>query len=135
VRWDKVVEAFAEIYPYFPSMHDSSGMTATERFRIASVKYGDQLSAEGNFCDALKHYEAAQGITNDPAVAPSVTAVFVGCYPATPTLGPSLTPTPTFTFTIGPSDTPSPTTESAASPTPTDTPVPPTETPTETLTP
>jgi hypothetical protein len=120
VRWDKVVEAFAEIYPYFPNMHDKSGFTATERFRIASVKYGDQLSAAGQFCEALAQYQNAQSIMNDGAVEPTVTAVYNGCFPATPTLGPTLTPTPTLTFTVGPSETPTPTTEVIA-PTVTDT--------------
>ena len=109
-----------EIYPYFPNMHDKSGFTATERFRIASVKYGDQLSAAGQYCEALQQYQNAQGIINDAAVEPTVTEVYKGCYPPEPTLGPTLTPTPTFTITIGPSETPTPTTE-VVPPTPTDT--------------
>jgi hypothetical protein len=129
VRWDKVVEAFTEIYPYFPNMHDSSGFTATERFRIASVKYGDQLSAAGQFCEALKQYQNAQGIINDAAVEPTVTTVYNKCFPATPTLGPTLTETPTATITVGPSQTPSLTPEVVV-PTVTDTPVPPTVEPT-----
>jgi tetratricopeptide (TPR) repeat protein len=131
VRWDKVVEAFAEIYPYFPNMHDNSGFTATERYRIASLKYGDQLSAAGQYCEALKQYENALGISNPGDLEPTVTAVYEKCNPATATQGPTLTPTPTLTFTIGPSETPTATTE-VIPPTATDTPVPPTETPTPT---
>jgi len=35
VDWAKVVAYFTEIYPALPNLRDSSGMTATERFRIA----------------------------------------------------------------------------------------------------
>jgi hypothetical protein len=127
VRWDKVVAAFAEIYPAFPSMFDSSGMTATERFRIASIKYGDQLAAESKACEALQQYQNAQAIVSDSNVEPTVTAVYATCFPPTPTTGATMTPTPTATWTTGPSpmpteETPQPSespTDTAVTPSPT----------------
>ncbi|MEW6651692.1 MAG: hypothetical protein AB1453_16070, partial [Chloroflexota bacterium] len=44
--WARVVRSFADIYPSLPNLRDSSGMTATERFRIGSIRYGDQLMAQ-----------------------------------------------------------------------------------------
>nr|HMN63300.1 hypothetical protein [Anaerolinea sp.] len=56
---------FAQIYPYYPGMRDASGMTALERYRIALVKYGDQLNGQGKYCDAGTQYEAAYQLGPD----------------------------------------------------------------------
>lgn len=65
--WARVVQYFADIYPSLPNLRDSSGMTATERFRIASIRYADQLMTQGSYCDAETHYRNALAISPDPA--------------------------------------------------------------------
>ena len=95
---------FAQIYPYYPGMRDASGMTALERYRIALVKYGDQLNGQGKYCDAVTQYEAAYQLGPDGALDPTATAVYNLCHPPQPTQPPASTPTPTLT------PTPSPTT-------------------------
>lgn len=148
VRWDKVVEIFAQIYPYYPNLHDINGFTAAERFRKASLAYGDQFAAQKNYCDAYKQYKNAQDARSDPAVEPTMKAAYLICYP--PTATPTVTPTktlvaPTDKATVppveAPTNTPQPpaetSTQSVQPPTetPTNTVQPPAETPTSTNTP
>ncbi len=99
VRWDKVVEIFAQIYPYYPNLHDINGFTALERYRKGSLGYGDQLARENKPCDAYDQYKNAQEARNDPAVEPTMKAVYDLCHPPTNTPGPTsthtVTPTPT----------------------------------------
>lgn len=63
--WARVVRYFADIYPSLPNLRDSSGMTATERFRIASIRYGDQLMTQEQWCDAEIQYRTALNIAYD----------------------------------------------------------------------
>ncbi len=63
--WARVVRSFAEIYPSLPNLRDSSGMTATERFRVASIRYGDHLMVQEQWCDAEIQYRTALNIAFD----------------------------------------------------------------------
>ena len=131
VRWDQVVFYFEQIAPYFPGLRDTSGITANERYRIGLLKWGDQLAAEGKYCDAVDKYEASYQIGPDSALDPTATEVYNLCHPPEPTQAP--TETPTATPTLGaptPTDTPAvvntevPTEALPTPETPTDTPTP-----------
>jgi tetratricopeptide (TPR) repeat protein len=137
VKWDRVVEIFAQIYPAYPSLRDLNGMTASERFRIASIKYGDELAAKGQYCDAQQQYDNAQSVTSDQQAGPHMTEVYLKCHPPTHTPTPTGSVTPTFTITLPVAATatftpPGPTAGATNTNTPegpTNTPVPPTNTP------
>jgi tetratricopeptide (TPR) repeat protein len=141
VDWTKVIAYFSELAPQMPYMRDSSGMTATERYRIALYKYADQL-AKDDPCKAAKYYADSLAIGNDPKVAPNATKAADDCHPPTATLRPQTsTPSSTPSMTGGPA-TDTPTTEvttpvppPAATETPTPTPTPPPPEPTNTETP
>ncbi|MEW6504546.1 MAG: hypothetical protein AB1457_11350 [Chloroflexota bacterium] len=64
--WARVVRYFADLYPALPNLRDSSGMTAVERYRVASIRYGDQLMTQGLYCDAELQYRNALTIRPDP---------------------------------------------------------------------
>jgi hypothetical protein len=93
-------------------------MTASERFRIASMRYGDELFGQNKFCDAVVQYENAIRVGQlDQLAEQNYGKAFVTCFPPTATPDPSLlfTPTidpalPTNTPTPVPTDTPVPTT-------------------------
>lgn len=128
IDWEKVVTYFAEIYPALPNLRDSSGMTATERFRLASIKYGDQLMTLELYCDAQLQYQNALNLLNDSVVFESANKAMEYCAnppgqepTAGPTFTPTLTPTPG-----GESTTPPPQPD-----VPTETPTPPTTVNTE----
>ncbi len=103
IDWAKVVEIFGEIYPYLPNLRDGSGWTAQERYRIGAKHYGDQLAAEGRWCDARYYYDQALSLAGDENLAPTATAVYLLCEPPTPT--PTITPEVTATPEITPSAT------------------------------
>ncbi len=71
--WARVVRYFADIYPALPNLRDASGMTAIERYRVASIRYGDQLMTQGLYCDAELQYRNALTIRPD-ATAESAAA-------------------------------------------------------------
>lgn len=73
VDWAQVVIYFADIYPALPNLRDASGMTATERYRIGSIRYGDWLMLQERYCDAETQYRNALNISNDLAAQSGLT--------------------------------------------------------------
>ncbi len=107
--WTQVLFYFGQIYPYVPNLRDSSGLTATERYRLALVKYGDQLALAGEWCQAKEQYDAALLMAPNPTVEPTATEVANLCEPPPPPVVDTPTPTPgTPTVTPTPTETPSP---------------------------
>ncbi len=102
VDWAQVVSYFADIYPALPNLRDASGMTATERFRIASIKYGDYLMTQEQYCEAQIQYQNALNLYNDPAIQPTAAAAAEWCANPPGQEAPATeTPTPTATVTPG----------------------------------
>jgi tetratricopeptide (TPR) repeat protein len=99
--WPQVLDYFSQIYPYVPNLHDKSGLTAVERFRQASVKYGDQLGSNNEWCKAEDQYKNALQISADSAVQTKLDNAHNNC--SNPTSAPSETAKPTISAT-----TPSP---------------------------
>jgi tetratricopeptide (TPR) repeat protein len=106
IDWLKVIAYFEEIYPYFPNMRDSSGMTAIERYRIAARSYGDKLYESGDYCGAYDYYAMSLQAVPDGALELRSTEVWLQCHP--PTSTPTVTPTlaPTVQNTIAPTAEP-----------------------------
>lgn len=129
IDWPQVVSLFAQIYPAFPNLHDSSGMTAQERYRIGLLEWGNSLAAQEEYCLAQEKYDMAFALFVDEKYVPMATEVYNKCEEskipdetATPEV--TLTPTPTITVEGGvttevpvqtteppPTETPSTTTE------------------------
>jgi tetratricopeptide (TPR) repeat protein len=131
IDWLKVLDYFGQISAALPNLRDGSGWTAMERYRIASMRYGDQLSKAGQYCDARDYYQQSLSVGVDPKVVPTATAAQEKCSPAVAATAivPTLGPTPETVATITPSPvaaTPIPTvTNTVVEPTatvPTDTP-------------
>lgn len=102
--WKKVIDYFGEFYLYFPGLRDTSGMTATERFRIANIRYGDQLAGLGQFCDARPYYEMGLSLSPDPIVQSTLDAVYHSCdFPdGEEVIPPPVESTPTPTLEVTP---------------------------------
>lgn len=71
IDWGRVVTIFSEIYPAFPNLRDGSGMTATERYRVAAIKFADQLMLQEEYCLAKDMYMNALYLSPDPMVQPT----------------------------------------------------------------
>jgi len=120
IDWEKVMLYFEEIYPYFPNMRDSSGLTAIERYRIAAKGQGDKLFSSGDYCGALEYYQKSLDAVPDGTVEQTATAVYLLCYPPTPipSVTPTITITPTFEVPVETTEpAPEPTAESSQEPT------------------
>ena len=104
--WEKAVYYFGQVYGGWPSLWDGT-LTAADRFRLASLNYGDQLFSQKRYCDAYTQYDNAAKMGNmDEATAARFHDASLQCYP------PTLTPTATLEVTP---------TETLAAPPPTDT--------------
>lgn len=137
-----------------PDLRDASGLSAFYRYRQSLIHWGDQLAAEGQWCEAYEKYQMAQAAapaaalqpTADNAIfeciGPSATKTILPSLTVSPTITPTpsvtlpgLTFTPSYTSSPGPTATPSNTSPPSDTPlVPSDTPVP-SETPTPSVTP
>jgi tetratricopeptide (TPR) repeat protein len=89
VDWPKAIDYFFQVYSALPNLRDGSGWTAMERYRKASIAYGDQLAEAGEYCMARDQYRNALSLGGDELLAPTATAVQLLCEPPTPTPGPT----------------------------------------------
>lgn len=104
IDWSQVVSIFAQIYPAFPNLHDSSGMTAQERYRVGLLRWGDALALQEEYCLAQEKYELSFLLFVDESVAPAATAIYEECERSKEpkeTVAPPVTVTPTPTLTGG----------------------------------
>jgi tetratricopeptide (TPR) repeat protein len=77
--WSQAVFYFGQLIVPAPNLRDSAGMTATERYRQALIRYGDQLADSNEFCLAQEQYEAAFNVASDPQVEPTASWVTRRC--------------------------------------------------------
>lgn len=95
--WKQALFYFDQVYRGWSGLWDGT-MTASERFYFASMRYGDQLVKENDYCDAVTQYDNAQAIAAlDKDAKNGYDQAYAACYPATPTLeltpeGPTVTP-------------------------------------------
>jgi tetratricopeptide (TPR) repeat protein len=110
--WEKAVFYFTQVAGGWPSLWDGT-MTAADRFRIASMRYGDLLVERKQFCDAYTQYDNAQKVGQlDETAANGFHKASLACYPPTATPTATLEVTATETLPVVdtpiPSDTPTP---------------------------
>ncbi len=89
VNWEQAVNYFGQVAAGWPAMWDGT-MSAADRYRIASMRYGDELFARDDYCGAYAQYSNAlkYGALDEQAAKHAKQAYEI-CYPPTPT------PTPT----------------------------------------
>ena len=116
--WEQTLFYFNQVYGGWPSLWDGT-MTASDRFRIASMRYGDEFFGLEQFCEAVVQYENAQRIAPlDQLAQQNFNQAYVGCFPATPTFDPSSLFTPTVDPNL-PTNTPPAITNTPVTPSPT----------------
>ncbi|HTP00997.1 MAG TPA: hypothetical protein VMJ64_06450 [Anaerolineales bacterium] len=104
VDWKQSAALFQQVASGWPSLWDGT-MTASQRYQISLMRYGDDLWKSGDACGAWSQYETAQGLGNlDEAAAKNANQAYQECYPPTevppteqpttePTSGPTAAPT------------------------------------------
>lgn len=114
VDWTQVINYFSQLAPIVPNLMDGSGWTATDRLRIAYIRYGDQLAASGDFCKAKQQYDSANQVRPNPTIEPTLTYVDDKCATGGSTKKSKKTQMPTEeapaapAFTQLPAETPTP---------------------------
>ncbi|MDD5468965.1 MAG: hypothetical protein PHS96_14295 [Anaerolineales bacterium] len=68
VDWSQVVYYFGQVAPALPNLRDGTGWTATERYRLGLINYGDNLINRKEWCPAMQQYELALAYGADPTV-------------------------------------------------------------------
>jgi tetratricopeptide (TPR) repeat protein len=63
--WAQAIYYFAQIAPALPNLRDGSGWTAAERYRLALIGYGEDLSEQEEWCDAQVQLELALSMGPD----------------------------------------------------------------------
>ena len=83
--WEQAVLYFQQVYAGYPGLWDGTS-TVAERYRIASMRYGDQLVSEERWCYAVDQYNNAQAMgALDASAQEGYERAFAECFPATPT--------------------------------------------------
>lgn len=117
--WGQAAYYFGQIVMVAPNLRDHTNMTATERFRIASIKYGDFLAENKEWCKAQEQYQAAYNLSPDPTLEATATWAGDKCREGekppredrTPEPTPEVTPTPEIPATTEPPPEETPPTE------------------------
>jgi hypothetical protein len=92
--WKNAVFYFSQLYTGWPQLWDGT-MTASERFRIASMRYGDELFAQEQWCPAYEQYQNAQKIGNlDANTEKNAYQAMMKCNPPAPIIPTEPVPVP-----------------------------------------
>jgi len=84
--WSQAVAYFSQAGSGWPAMWDGT-MNASKRLYVASMRYGDQLFTQQQYCDAYQQYQNASAIDQlDQTAAGNSNQAYTLCYPATPTV-------------------------------------------------
>ena len=115
--WAQAVFYFDQVYRGWAGLWDGT-MTASERYRIATMRFGDQLLEQGDCLGALSQYTNAQALgALDQQAQQGFDEATALCNPATATFSP-FTPTETPTLGGPPVDTETPKPPDTETPTP-----------------
>ena len=109
--WKQAQDLFGQVKAAYPTLMDSSCMTATERWRQATIKYAQELADQGDMCRASDQYQAAFSVNSpdNQNYFPAATEAANQCQGSSnPDVQPTVeAPTPTLTPTAGsPAETP-----------------------------
>ena len=98
INWAQAVAYFEQVVLVVPNLRDASGMTAGERYRIATWKYGMELYDAHEWCLAAQMFAISLSYGPNPELEPIATQTAYNCNPPTntpPPLPVDPTPTPT----------------------------------------
>jgi tetratricopeptide (TPR) repeat protein len=85
VDWKQAAYYFSQVYASLPNLRDGSNFSATERYRLAAIGYGDDLMEEGKVCEAVDQYVIASGLGGNENFQATLAAAQLKCSPPTST--------------------------------------------------
>jgi tetratricopeptide (TPR) repeat protein len=108
-NWPEAIRIFDELRQTYPNQTDATGMSTTERYRVALYKQGALFAAQNDFCSALSYYQRSLEVAPDQQISAQATIADAECNKPAPTA--IVTPTPITTELVEP---PTATPESSA---------------------
>lgn len=110
--WPQALFYFEQVANATPNLRDASNITASERYRIALLRYGDELSQQAKLkdrCQALDYWGRAFNLAQpEEGYFDKFNALNLECNPPTPTPEPIVIPTIDPNPTVDPGITPTP---------------------------
>jgi hypothetical protein len=93
--WKNTLFYFSQVYVGWPQLWDGT-MTASERYYVASMRYGDELLGQEQWCAAYEQYQNAAKVANlDATSEKNSYRAMIQCMPPVPLIVPTETlPTP-----------------------------------------
>jgi len=79
VDWAQVVYYFSQTYAAFPYLHDTSGWTAIDRYRIGLREYGKYFMSIEEYCSAAEQLQLSLNIQYDEEVSNLLNEATVYC--------------------------------------------------------
>ena len=67
-NWPEAIRLFGELSNAYPGLRDSSGLTSTDRYRLALAGFAKQINNTGDPCAAVPYYQQSLAIYADPNV-------------------------------------------------------------------
>jgi tetratricopeptide (TPR) repeat protein len=77
--WEQAIFYFGQLLQVAPNLRDATTLTASERYRLALLKYGDFLAESGDWCSAQDKYEEAYNFGSDPSIEPTMSHAAAEC--------------------------------------------------------
>ena len=100
-NWPEAIRMFGELSAAYPGLRDASGLSTTDRYRLALSGFAAQINNSGNPCGAVTYYQQSLAIYADPNVQQAATFAQQACdqqnlatAEATPTPMPEATTVP-----------------------------------------
>lgn len=115
--WAQAVYYFAQVAPAMPNLRDGSGWTATERYRLALIGYGNSLADQKEWCAAAEQFQAALSLGADTRAEEALNQALQKCGGSEGESSPpsqgggESTPTPTLPAEVQPTPTEAPPTQ------------------------
>jgi hypothetical protein len=112
-NWPEAIRIFDELRQAYPNLSDATGMTTTERYRLALYKQGALFAAQNDYCSALSYYKRSLEVAQDQQIAAQATLAEVECNKPAPTAveTPTTLPTGSVEPPIATAEPPAPTSE------------------------
>ena len=84
-NWPEAIRIFDELRQTYPNQTDATGMSTTERYRMALYKQGALFAAQNDFCTALDYYQRSLAVGPDQQISAQATIAETECNKPAPT--------------------------------------------------
>ena len=82
INWERALEYYSNAAQVFPNLRDNAtGLTANQRFGLASFHIAEAYVASEDYCGAIPYYEQGLPAAGTESYQMTATAVYLVCFP------------------------------------------------------